>query len=141
MSKTKVREPLELSPLDDEPASENLPEPVPLTLDNHFGVRPMHARQPSGTRTRCYVAAEPRAARLATSPELHFEFDDLKRRSSLVVSCIRGSETIFALSGAGCCEPLAGFEPKDRILHKFGSKSAIVCYPDVIKRERWIQSP
>src|SRR5260370_23215274 len=56
MSKTKVREPLELSPLDDEPASENLPEPVPLTLDNHFGVRPMHARQPSGTRTRCYVA-------------------------------------------------------------------------------------
>ena len=31
MSKTKVREPLELSPLEDEPASENLPEPVPLT--------------------------------------------------------------------------------------------------------------
>jgi hypothetical protein len=31
MSKTKVREPLELSPLEDEPPSENLPEPVPLT--------------------------------------------------------------------------------------------------------------
>ena len=31
MSKTKVRETLELSPLEDEPASENLPEPVPLT--------------------------------------------------------------------------------------------------------------
>ncbi len=31
MSETKPREPLLLSPLDDEPVIENLPEPIPLT--------------------------------------------------------------------------------------------------------------
>jgi len=31
MSETKRREPLVLSPLEDEPATENLPEPIPLT--------------------------------------------------------------------------------------------------------------
>ncbi len=31
MSETKTREPLVLSPLEDEPAIENLPEPIPLT--------------------------------------------------------------------------------------------------------------
>ena len=31
MSETKPREPLVLSPLEDEPAIENLPEPIPLT--------------------------------------------------------------------------------------------------------------
>ncbi len=31
MTDTKTREPLELSPLEDEPAIENLPEPIPLT--------------------------------------------------------------------------------------------------------------
>ena len=31
MSETKVREPLVLSPLEDEPVIENLPEPIPLT--------------------------------------------------------------------------------------------------------------
>src|SRR5204862_220889 len=31
MSETKTREPLLLSPLEDEPAIENLPEPIPLT--------------------------------------------------------------------------------------------------------------
>jgi hypothetical protein len=31
MSETKTREPLVLSPLEDEPAIENLPEPIPMT--------------------------------------------------------------------------------------------------------------
>lgn len=31
MTETKTREPLALSPLEDEPAIENLPEPIPLT--------------------------------------------------------------------------------------------------------------
>src|SRR5216684_2124139 len=31
MTETKTREPLVLSPLEDEPATENLPEPIPLT--------------------------------------------------------------------------------------------------------------
>ena len=33
MSETKTREPLLFSPLEDEPAIENLPEPIPLTAD------------------------------------------------------------------------------------------------------------
>src|SRR6266581_5322351 len=33
MTDTKTREPLVLSPLEDEPAIENLPEPIPLTAE------------------------------------------------------------------------------------------------------------